>query len=508
MIILIFFIAAFSGSAIAETVPATMSKVPAEYRVYNNPYGAIATTWSNPVPAAEVDALFQTHCSFLSAQSGWPRHSTPSTSNAGTGYCYLQNGPWRVDLLITQQPYCKAGTLSGQHPNATCNNVPTCPDSSWALSGTTCERQTCPAGQTWNAVSQRCRCDSGSDVGDDGKCCPQPSEQIPSMQFCYISNTTDTSCTSSAPNGCTIRCNDITFQKPKGGEQVVIGPFMALGQSCKYTGSYSPENFGGGPLSDQELRDIDNRVKEPGDEATPAGCMAAGMGYVSGSSGTTCVAAGKGGDVVKNTSSTSSNSGSGGGSGGGTGSGTGSSTKQTTTTGSNGSSTTVKTTTTQNGDGTTTTTTTTTSHNPDGSVSETVKTEKKDSSGNTVETSEKKQETTDKAEWCAKNPTDAACKKAAEDCPEGSDKAACVKLGNPDALPNPELNTVERGISAVVPVGVASSPSCPQGPPLPFGLGYMPLDGICDLATGIRPILIALAWIGAGLIVIGAFRET
>jgi hypothetical protein len=328
------------------------------------------------------------------------------------------------------------------------------------------------------------------------------------MQFCYISNTTDTSCTSSAPNGCTIRCNDITFQKPKGGEQVVIGPFMALGQSCKYTGSYSPENFGGGPLSDEELRDIDNRVKEPGDEATPAGCMAAGMGYVTGSSGTTCVAAGKGGDVVKNTSSTSSNSGSGGGSGGGTGSGTGSSTKQTTTTGSNGSSTTVKTTTTQNGDGTTTTTTTTTSHNPDGSVSETVKTEKKDSSGNTVETSEKKQETTDKAEWCAKNPTDAACKKAAEDCPEGSDKAACVKLGNPDALPNPELNTVERGISAVVPVGVASSPSCPQGPPLPFGIGYMPLDGICDLATGIRPILIALAWIGAGLIVIGAFRET
>jgi hypothetical protein len=41
---------------------------------------------------------------------------------------------------------------------------------------------------------------------------------------------------------------------------------------------------------------------------------------------------------------------------------------------------------------------------------------------------------------------------------------------------------------------------------MPFGIGTFPMDGICMFASGIRPIIIVMAWVAAALIVIGAFR--
>lgn len=144
---------------------------------------------------------------------------------------------------------------------------------------------------------------------------------------------------------------------------------------------------------------------------------------------------------------------------------------------------------------------------PDGYIS--------DGKGFCVKSSAERQKEQD---FCRERPNEPICKTIndgaankdkpgtdAKTCKEGDTSAACSKLDTPpdaDVIPEDSI-----GLTNIATVAVASNASCPQGPQLPFGIGYFPMEGLCMYASGLRPIIIALAWLSAGLIVFGAIRE-
>lgn len=368
-------------------------------------------------------------------------------------------------------------------------------ESGWTLDGQTCTREACKPGQTRGGLDGRCICDTGADVGEDGQCCPVAgSGGGAPMQWCYVPNTAASSCDAKGNNGCNVRCNNVTFQKGTG-DSVQVYPKLALGQSCTYTGKKSATGVGGGGLTDDELHEVDKATKKPEAAKTPEGCLASGQGYVTGSNGTTCVSGGDTGVTQKKTETETSNN-----------NGQGTSTEKQTesTQGPNGTGSETSTSTTHNPDGSTTTTTTTTTKNADGTVTKTTSTVTKDASGNVTDskdTASKK----DSSTFCTENPNSAICKGFEDACKDNPERLGCM-----DAGPVPDeglLPSVEFGVSSISPVSVASSAQCPQGPPLPHGWGNFSFDGVCQLATGIRPVVLAMAWLAAALILIGAFKE-
>lgn len=287
-----------------------------------------------------------------------------------------------------------------------------CP-SGYTLEGTQCTRPDCPAGTVWNEISQTCRCENGSDVGDDGTCCPQPGEALAQMQKCEVYSTAATSCNSSNSNGCAIRCNKVQFQIPPnitGGDGVQITDGIpALGEMCKYTGSKANAiDRLGSPLADDEHGQEDDMTKPKPPPKTPEGCMAAGMGYVQSSTGaTTCVKAGTAGEMKNNSSGSGSESGTG--PDGQPKPGSNTESNKSESKGPGGQTSSKETVTTTNSDGTSTVTTTETKC-VNGNCEKTVTIEKKDAQGNTIDKDESK-ESGDKDDFCIKNPNDLACKK-------------------------------------------------------------------------------------------------
>ena len=89
-------------------------------------------------------------------------------------------------------------------------------------------------------------------------------------------------------------------------------------------------------------------------------------------------------------------------------------------------------------------------------------------------------------------------------CELNPERVGCKELGLPDDV---TLPTEERGVSSVTPVVFAANASCPADVPLPHGAS-LSWSYPCQLATGVRPFLLALAWLAAGLIVIGAVRSS
>ncbi|GAB1393797.1 hypothetical protein MASR1M60_19610 [Rhodocyclaceae bacterium] len=117
--------------------------------------------------------------------------------------------------------------------------------------------------------------------------------------------------------------------------------------------------------------------------------------------------------------------------------------------------------------------------------------------------------------YCQKNPADPACKNVAgsptksgdgdtkSDCEKNPSAAGCSELGAPE---NVDMTTTERGVSSITPVSFASNATCPAPIPLPHGAS-MSFQWICDGMGIIRPLILALAWLAAGLIVMGNFRN-
>ncbi|WP_425514548.1 virulence factor TspB C-terminal domain-related protein [Georgfuchsia toluolica] len=56
--------------------------------------------------------------------------------------------------------------------------------------------------------------------------------------------------------------------------------------------------------------------------------------------------------------------------------------------------------------------------------------------------------------------------------------------------------------SALTPVSVSLTSTCPADVALPHGavFSYAPM---CQFASGLRPVVLAMAWLAAGLIVLG-----
>lgn len=123
-----------------------------------------------------------------------------------------------------------------------------------------------------------------------------------------------------------------------------------------------------------------------------------------------------------------------------------------------------------------------------------------DGTGTTTKT-----ETGDKASFCSANPTASICRTQTE-CELDPTKVGCMKAG--EVTDGDTVGTIQRGVSSISVVSVGPGAStCPADVTLPKGAVFS-WQPACNFAEGLRPILLALAWLAAGFIVLGIGRST
>lgn len=89
-------------------------------------------------------------------------------------------------------------------------------------------------------------------------------------------------------------------------------------------------------------------------------------------------------------------------------------------------------------------------------------------------------------------------------CEEFPEVLACIDVGEAPAAESMPTDSVE--VDAITPVSVSGVETCPA--PIPINLGShgsysLSWQPACDVATGVRPVLIALAWLAGAMIVFG-----
>lgn len=145
-----------------------------------------------------------------------------------------------------------------------------------------------------------------------------------------------------------------------------------------------------------------------------------------------------------------------------------------------------------NADGSTTTTVTTTS--PTGAVTETVTTTSPEL-GTTTSTS-----TREGVESDFSMPDNSGCA-------ENPDRVGCMGVGEESDITGATIS--EQAISTTItPKPITSASACPAPVSVPIGGVSVIFDYslICQFASGIRAVVLALAWLSAGMIMIGAVR--
>lgn len=482
-------LALFFGTAHAETIPASPT----------GGYGWNAPSWfyTGTKSWDQAKAFAATYLG-ASTITGFTPASEPTTSISWQIDYQRENGT--TDRLFV--------SLTRADPLYQCPS-----GQNWTVSGSTCTRPDCVSPQTRNAntgvceapcgpgqtrsgMSGQCVCDTGAAVGADGTCCPVAgSGGGAPMQWCYVDNSAASSCDSAGSNGCKVRCNNVTYQKGAPGDQVQIYPKQALGQNCSYTGTRTTDQ-GGGPLNNDELKEVSDATKNPDKAKSPEACLAAGMGYVTGSSGTTCVPGGDTGVTKKETTEKSTTD--------GNGTTSESTTKETekNTTGGKESETTTRT----NPDGSTTTTTKTTTCAEDGTCKTTTTETNKDANGNTTGA---KSGTENKATstFCKENPDSELCDGSSDACKDHPDRLGCLGIGKTEGLDRDDLPTQEISPGSISPVGMGTNASCPVGVELPHGIGAFNWQPVCDYASAFKPLVIIAAWIAAAFIVFGGKKD-
>lgn len=466
---LVFVLIIFASSAKAETIPATYSVT--EYCV---------SSYCATTPASSFDGACSaglTHLTANGIRDGRINSCTVTNPNANAKGMKAGDVVYGFDTNNYIIQYVIVNAMNW-----------TCPvNQGYTLDGQNCTRQPCSPGM--ERINGVCTCANGAQAGIDGQCCPVAgSGGGAPMQWCYIDQPTASSCDSSGTNGCKVRCQSVTFQKGTG-TTLHIYPKQALGQNCSYTGTRAT-NEGGGPLNNDQLKEVSDATKDANKAKTPESCLASGQGYVQSSSGTTCVSGGDTSVTKKETATKNSND-------------NGQTSNETTTketnqtpTGGSEATTTTKT----NPDGTTTTTTTTKTCKDDGTCTTDTKTTNKDAVGNT--TSSKNDLKTDPlSDFCKANPESVMCKGSGDGCKEHPDRASCVLLGK--APTESELAKTEVGPTAITPIAMASSDTCPSGVDLPHGLGSFNWQPICDYASAFKPLVVLFAWLAAAGIVFG-----
>ena len=444
-------------------------------------------TTADPVPGSRVQVSSSWYSSAQAACSYevWGVATTPvKVGNIGAGqdqYRCQRNSDGLVypNPLMTTEMICTSGTLAGNQ----CVGVPSCP-TDYKLEGTMCVPDLCPVGYERDA--------SGQCVKD---CTAKRGMALPNTHYRVGESGTG------ALGGCKFHCDTrVKFAIAVFGDLDNPPQEEWISTGCRYTGQAADNG-------DYNAEGTGSDVPPPDKPTKPDDCMAQGMGYIQSSSGqTNCVPSSsappaqrpdevrhdrekesgkpgsngapdpnapgymqqkeshisKGGDIISQKEERIRQPGYDQGS---------------------------------------------PQPCPDGYVS--------DGQGFCVKSSAERQKEQD---FCRERPNEPICKtindgaankdKPTTDgktCKEGDTSAACAKLDSPGDGGAIQERTID--VTGIATVAVASNASCPQGPQLPKGLGQFPMDGVCMYASGLRPIILALAWLSAGLIVLGAFRE-
>lgn len=107
-----------------------------------------------------------------------------------------------------------------------------------------------------------------------------------------------------------------------------------------------------------------------------------------------------------------------------------------------------------------------------------------------------------KGGFCQENPESPICKASEDECLQNPDRVGCGEYGTlPDAQPS--TKAVPFNITAAA---VPMNASCPASVALPYGATFS-WQPICDGLGWIRPVILALAGLGAALIVVGGFQR-
>lgn len=105
------------------------------------------------------------------------------------------------------------------------------------------------------------------------------------------------------------------------------------------------------------------------------------------------------------------------------------------------------------------------------------------------------------------NPADTSSKDNTKDTPFCTlypESLACAKMGTPEEAD--KLDSKTMGVESITIQTFGSSATCPSPIQLPHG-SELSFEWPCRMAEGVKPFLLALAWLAAGLIVIGAMRN-
>lgn len=222
-------------------------------------------------------------------EPSWSLGTHTLESYCNTKQSYFAGNPACEEMVLNEAQVQCGYVYFGECTKGTYYKIPTCPANShydntthkchtdtatyqceqtngggWALSGQTCTRPDCEAGKERNAQGV-CVKDCTGKLGQ--------SPPSPSYEF-----TNDGG--SPSVGGCLVTCN--TWTRSGGGSTLI--PDLMVASGCTYTGASD--------ASDNQTDGVGFTPK-PEEPKTPKDCTGAGMGYISGSTGTTCVAAEK-----------------------------------------------------------------------------------------------------------------------------------------------------------------------------------------------------------------------
>lgn len=356
---------------------------------------------------------------------------------------------------------------AGSGNNCQCSGGTGCPYAGYQSSvgtGTTCSADgqiwgqgctdySCPAGQNWTLSGTTCTrpdCTAGQTRASDGVCygaCPGIQVRVGST------------C------GCTnVESNGVLYKgTPVGGAGSV--PVTHCFQQCEFKDGPMSVALGGqwsstlgAPTGATCTASTETSKTPTGDTRTPEQkCLASGQGYVTTSSGTVCTSAGDSPTPVKTVKTQTQEKVVG-----------GVTTTETVTTTCNGDTCTTVVTA-KDGSGNVTATTTTTGY---GSAGGTAGSGVGSGGGGDGET----------------------------DCDKYPNVAGCRELGNaPDVA---DVGSTPVNSSSIDPLSVGGSGQCPADVQLPRGAVFS-WQPICTWAINLRPLIIALGWLAAGMIVLG-----
>jgi len=409
-----------SRSVHAETIAATATVAPAKVYMFNWTSGSNSYMYSNGQDA----------CSTWTAANypGWVfTVSYTGSGDSQSAVCVFSSGaglPYAgYSQNIGKAQTCPVADGAQRSNPATCPTTYSCPaGQNWTLSGTSCTRPDCTSAQSRNPSTGICEIT-----------CPAAGSNamIGGAQAWGISGSSATCTAGISYGGCKITC---TAGVSASGKASCTG--------CTFTGGQSSvSDAAADPTTGEE-------IKAP---TKPEECLAKGMGYVTSSSGTTCVAQDQAVEPI--------------------------STKTT------------ETTTTKNGSGVTTGTEETTVECIGDKCTTT--TTNKDGAGVTTGTTT----STGTGDKSGTDPT----KDEQSECEKHPETIGCSQYGTP--VEDGPLTSNSVGTSSLSPA-LSSAGSCPADINLPRGMKFS-WEYPCMYASGIRPVVIALAWLSAGFLLFG-----